>query len=162
MNTSQTVEKGISDIVGVFTDPIIAFPSPWNQDIPDWVKGQITLERLVMNMRVLKGEEPTGTDAEALAYLMPASLEAPLGSGWTQIYLYVATKVCGAAGREVPEDIRVEMLSDYLMQELNRLKAWLYHQRIKARLERERAERRQAKEEEAARRIAEQPAPFEF
>ena len=79
----------------------------------------------MMNMKVLKVEEPTGTDAEALAYLMPASLEAPMGRDWTQIYLYVSTKVCLSAGKEVPEDIRVEELSDYLMHELDRLKAWI-------------------------------------
>ena len=158
----KTIEQGISEIVGVFTDPIISFPSPWNQDIPQWVKDRIILERLMMNMRVLKGEEPTGTDAEALAYLMPASLEAPMGRDWTEIYLYVSTRVCAAAGKEVPEDIRVEMLSDYLMQELNRLKAWIYQQRIKVRLGRERVERRQKREEEAEERKAAQPALFDF
>jgi len=158
----KTIEQGISEIVGVFTDPIISFPSPWNQDIPQWVKDRIILERLIMNMRVLKGEEPTGTDAEALAYLMPASLEAPMGRDWTEIYLYVSTRVCAAAGKEVPEDIRVEMLSDYLMQELNRLKAWIYQQRIKVRLGRERVERRQKREEETEERKAAQPALFDF
>ncbi len=158
----QSIEKGISDIVGVFTDPIISFPSPWNQDIPQWVKDRIILERLIMNMRVLKGEEPTGTDAEALAYLMPASLEAPMDRDWTEIYLYVSTRVCAATGKEVPEDIRVEELSDYLMQELNRLKAWIYSQRIKARLERDRAEKRQRTDEESAQRKAEQPLLLEL
>lgn len=101
-------------------------------------------------------------DAEALAYLMPASLETPMDRDWTKIYLYISTRVCSSAGKEVPEDIRVETLSDYLMQELNRLKAWIYQQRIKVRLERDRAERRQRKEEEAARRKTEQPALFTF
>jgi hypothetical protein len=54
-----------------------------------WVKTAITLERLEMNMRVLKGEELTGTDAEACAYLMTISLAEPMDSDWTQIYLYV-------------------------------------------------------------------------
>ena len=160
---NNQIEKGISDIVGVFTDPIISFPSPWNQDIPDWVKGAITLERLVMNMKVLKGEEPTGTDAEALAYLMPAAMEAPLGHDWTKIYLYVAGKVMARHRQvEVPDDIKVETLSDEQMQDLNRLKAWIYKKRVEVRLERERAERRQKKEEEAARRKALQPALFDF
>ena len=102
------------------------------------------------------------TDAEALAYLMPASLETPMDRDWIKIYLYISTRVCSSAGKEVPEDIRVETLSDYLMQELNRLKAWIYQQRIKVRLERDRAERRQRKNDEAARRKAEQPARFDF
>ena len=100
------------------------------------------------------------TDAEALAYLMPASLETPMDRDWIKIYLYISTRVCSSAGKEVPEDIRVETLSDYLMQELNRLKAWIYQRRIKVRLERDRAEKRQRKDDEAARREAEQPALF--
>jgi len=45
-----------------------------------------------MNMRVLKRELPTGTDAEACAYLNTASLTQPMGHDWTQIYLYIAGK----------------------------------------------------------------------
>ena len=55
------VEKGISDIVGALSDPIIAFPGGWGDTIPKWLKNAITLERLVMNMKALRGEEPTGT-----------------------------------------------------------------------------------------------------
>jgi hypothetical protein len=40
------VEKGISDIVGVFTDPILVFPGGWGDTLPDWLKTAITLERL--------------------------------------------------------------------------------------------------------------------
>ncbi|GAJ18593.1 unnamed protein product, partial [marine sediment metagenome] len=40
---------------------------------PEWLKTAITLERLVMNMKALKGELPTGTDAEACAYMMTAA-----------------------------------------------------------------------------------------
>ena len=56
----------------------------------------------------------------------------------------------------------VDSLSDNQLKELNRLKAWLYRQRSKVRLERERAERREKKEQEEAERKAEQPALFEF
>ncbi len=45
-----------------------------------------------MNMKALKGEEMTGTDAEACAYLMTLSLTQPMDSDWTQIYLYVASQ----------------------------------------------------------------------
>lgn len=43
-------------------------------------------------------------------------------------------------------DIAVASLSDYQVGELNRLKAWLYSQRIKARMEKDRAERKQNRE----------------
>jgi len=163
LNTSNTAEKGISEIVGVFTDPILVFPGGWGDTLPEWLKSAITLERLEMNMRTLKGEEMTGTDAEACAYLYTAGLTAPMDHDWSRIYLYIAGKTYTRHnGNQVPEDIQVESLNDYQMAELNRLRSWLYRQRTKVRQEMERIERRQAREEVEARREAEQPALFEF
>jgi hypothetical protein len=73
--------------VGVFSDPILVFPGGWGDSLPDWIKTSITLERLFENMKALKGEEPTGTDAEVAAYLFTVSLTQPMDSDWTQIYL---------------------------------------------------------------------------
>ncbi len=163
MTTEKRIEKGISEIVGVFTDPILVFLGGWGDTLPEWLRSAITLERLEMNVRSLGGEEATGTDAEACAYLYTASLTAPIDSDWSQIYLYVASKTYSRhKGSQVPDDIRVEALSDYQIYELNRLKTWLCHQRTRVRQERERTERRQTREEETARQKAEQPALFEF
>lgn len=162
MNRPKELEKGISDIVGVFTDPIIVYPSGWEDTMPEWIKSRITLDRLFMNMKALKGEEMTGTDSEALAYMYPASLAFPLSHDWAQIYLYLASKVCPLEGKEVPEDIKVDKLDRNQMDDLNRLKAWIYRKRIDARLDRDRTERREKKEEETARREEAQPALFDF
>lgn len=167
MNRPETMEKGISDIVGVFCDPIIVFPGGWGDSLPEWIKTAITLERLVMNMRALEGEEMTGTDAEACAYLYTASLTQPMDHDWTKIYLYIAGKVyerwrTKESGVTMPDDIRVDTLNDEQMRDLNRLKAWLYHKKTQARLDRDRAERRQKREDEAAQREAAQPALFTF
>ena len=163
MNTPRTVEKGISDIVGALSDPIIVFPGGWGDTLPEWIKTAITLERLEMNMRALKGEEMTGTDAEACAYLYTAALTQPVDHDWGQIYLYVANKTYGRWGKnEVPEDIRVESLTDDQVRDLNRLKEWLYQRRTTARQDKDRAERRQKKEAKATKRKAEQPALFQF
>jgi len=163
VTTEKQVEKGISDIVGALTDPIIVFPAGgWENDIPDWLKNRITLDRLVMNMKALQGEEMTGTDSEALAYMMPASLAFPLDHDWTEIYLYLATKVCSGEKKIIPDDIRRDNLTDDQMRDLNRLKEWIYRRRVQARLNQDRAERRQKREEEVARRNADQPALFEF
>jgi hypothetical protein len=160
---AQSIEKGISDIVGVFTDPIIVFPGGWGDTLPEWLKNAITLERLEMNMRALKGKEMSGTDAEACAYLFTAALTQPMDHDWTQIYLYIATKIYRRWGKsEMPGDIAVDSLRDDQLSELNRLKEWLYKKRTQARLDRERAERRQKKQEEAEQRQAEQPALFTF
>jgi len=158
LNTPDTVEKGISDIVGVFTDPILVFPGGWGDTLPEWLKNAITLERLEMNMRVLKGEEMTGTDAEACAYLYTAALTQPMDHDWGEIYLYIASKTYRKWGKnEIPGDIAVDSISDYQMKDLNRLKEWLYRKRAQVR-----AERRQKREEEVEKRKAEQPALFKF
>jgi len=163
LNTPETIEKGISEIVGVFTDPILVFPGGWGDTLPEWLKSAITLERLEMNMRVLKGEEMTGTGAEACAYLYTAGLTAPMDHDWSQIYLYIAGKTYARHnGNQVPDDIQVESLNDYQLRELNRLKVWLYHKRTQVRQEKDRADRRQKRDEVEARREAEQPALFEF
>jgi len=157
------MEKGISDLVGVFTDPIIVFPGGWGDTLPEWLKNAITLERLEMNMRALKGEEMTGTDAEACAYLYAAALTQPMDHDWGQIYLYIATQTYRRWGKnEMPTDIAVDKLDDEQMRDLNRLKAWIYRQRTRIRLERDRAERRQRKEEEAQLKKELQPALFDF
>ena len=159
----STIEKGISDIVGVFTDPILVMPGGWGDTLPDWLKGAITMERLIENMKALKGEEMTGTDAEACAYLYTASLEAPMDHDWTQIYLYIAGKTYQRHKQgEMPEDIRVESLRDDQLRDLNRLKEWIYRQRARIRLERDRAERRERKEAAVAEREALQPALFDL
>jgi len=120
-----------------------------------------------MNMRALKGEEPTGTDAEACAYLMTASLAHPIDSDWTTIYLYIANQVYSRhrtkeSGVQFPEDIQVRSLSNYQMAELRRLKEWIYERRTRAKQERDRAERQKKREEEAMKRSMEHPALFEF
>jgi len=159
----QTIEKGISDIVGALSDPILVFTGGWGDTLPEWLKNAITMERLAMNMKALKGEELTGTDAEACAYLMTLSLTQSMDSDWTQIYLYIASQTCKRWGKgTMPDDIIVDSISDYQIGKLNRLKSWLYHQRVKARQGKQRAGLRQEKEEAKAQRKVEQPALFEF
>jgi hypothetical protein len=163
LTTEKQLEKGISDIVGVFTDPILVFPGGWGDTLPDWLKGAIAMERLMMNVESLKTGQMTGTDAEACAYLMTVSLTQPMDSDWSEIYLYVAGKTYLRHKQGgLPEDIRVESLRDDQVRDLDRLKAWLYRQRTTIRLERDRTDRRQQKEAAAAERKIEQPVLFDL
>jgi hypothetical protein len=160
---AKSVDSVIGDLVGTLTDPIIVYPGGWGDSIPEWLKNAITLERMIENMKTTKREEPTGTDAEACAYLNTASLTAPMDGDWSQIYLYVAGKTYTRWRKsEMPDDIRVDSLNDQQTADLNRLKEWLYQRRTTARQESERTERRQQKEEEVAEKKVEQPALFEF
>jgi hypothetical protein len=129
-------DRAIEELVGVFSDPIIVWPlGGWQETIPDWLKERVPLDRLLEQMKQLKGEEPTATDTEALIYMYPLSLERPMDHDWTQIYMYLATKVCGAEGKLVPDDIRVETLNKEQERDLKRLKDWIYESRRRRRIE---------------------------
>jgi len=159
----KSVDSMIGDLVGTLNDPIIVYPGGWGDSLPEWLKNAIVLERLSENMKETKGEQPTGTDAEACAYLNTASLTAPMDNDWSQIYLFVAGKTYTRWQKnEMPDDIRVDSLNSQQTADLNRLKGWLYRRRTTLRQESERTEKRQRKEEEVAREKAEQPALFEF
>lgn len=145
--SEKVVEKQIDEMVGALTDPIIVMPGGWGDTLPEWIKARITVERLAENMRELRGEQPTGTDAEAVAYLYTASLTAPMGTEWSNIYFYVMTKVMG---EKLPEDLRKEELPDHEWGLLQEFKRWLWKARVKVRQERARAKRREEKEEAAA------------
>ena len=139
---TTAIDKQLTELVGTFADPIIVHLGGWGDSLPDWIRGEITLERLVENMRSIKeADGHKGTDAEAVAYLYTASLTAPMTENWTRIYLYVASKEMAKHGTEVPDDIKVESLSDYELGELNKLKSWIYDKRVKARKERAKQER---------------------
>jgi hypothetical protein len=74
-------------------------------------------------MKTNKGGHPTGTDAKACAYLSTASLTSPMDDAWSQIYLYVAGKICTRWRKsEMPEDIRVDSLNNQQTTDMNRLK----------------------------------------
>jgi hypothetical protein len=159
----KNVDLMVDDLVGTLTDPIIVYPGGWGDTLPEWLKNAIVLERLTENMKETKGAQPTGTDAEACAYLNTASLTVPMDNDWSQIYLYVAGKSYRRWHKsELPDDIRVDSLNNEQLSDLNRLKEWLYRQRTTARQEMDRTERRQQKEEEVDKRKAEQPTLFEF
>nr|WP_041917623.1 hypothetical protein [Dehalococcoides mccartyi] len=159
----KNMDSMIGNLVGTLTGPIIVYPGGWGDSLPEWLKSAIVMERLIENMKETKGEQPTGTDAEACAYLNTASLTAPMDGNWSQIYLYVAGKTYWRWHKsELPEDIRVDSLTDQQSRDLERLKEWLYRRRTTARQEAEKTEKRQQKEEEIAKRKEEQPALFVF
>ena len=132
--------------MGALTDPIIVFDPSWADVLPDWLKGEIKMQRLA---QLMKGGEGIATDAEALAYVSNASLSQPMASDWIEIYQYLLTMVMGD---KVPQELRKERLDHYRMGLLKELKEWLWHKRVKGREEKARAEKARAKSEAEARR----------
>ena len=162
--SNQKVDGWIDDIVGALFDPIIVMPGGWGDDLPDWLRTRVTLERLAENI-VATGEnrEITATDAEAACYLFTASLTAPIGGDWTQIYLYVAGgEMKSQAKSELPEDIKVEALTESQWRDLRELKSWIYRQRVKHRKEKAHGERRKTEEEAKTKELETRPVQPSF
>src|SRR4030042_691766 len=143
------VDGWIDDIVGALFDPIIVMPGGWGDDLPEWLRTRVTLERLAENIVATREDrEITATDAEAACYLFTASLSAPIGGDWTQIYLYVAGgEMKSQAKSGIPEDIKVEALTENQWRDVKELKKWIYQQRVKHRKAKAHRERRETKEE---------------
>src|SRR4030066_1976170 len=145
MTTERKTERWIDDLVGALFDPIIVMPGGWGDDLPEWLRTRVTIERLAENIVATReNREITATDAEAACYLFTASLTAPIGGDWTQIYLYVAG---GEMKDKMPEDIKVEALTESQWRALKELKNWIYRQRGKHRKEKAHGERRETAEE---------------
>lgn len=129
----RLADKAVNELVGCFTDPIIMYPSPWMDTLPDWVKREIPLARMLYFM---KNKDTFGTyefmcpDLDAMAYMYPSSLEFPLSHDWAQIYLYLSTQGLRSVGKKVPEEIVVDELSSDQTRELRFLKAWLYKKKV--------------------------------
>jgi hypothetical protein len=138
------VDKWIDDLVGTFTDPIIVMPGGWGENLPDWIKKRITLERMVEEHKAISGAPATASDAEVVAYLYTASLTAPMPYDFTQIYLYLAKRLMEReSGIDQPalRDVGPERLSSDQERELARLRRWIYETRLKARAAKRRGER---------------------
>jgi hypothetical protein len=167
----RKVDGWISDLVGALADPIIVMPGGWGADLPDWIREQIQIERMLENMKSIKGEEMLGTDAEVVAYLFTASLTAPIPTEWVEIYLYISDKLYKRKNKQgLPADLHVvEKLSQSQERDLLHFRRWLYNARVKARQDKERGIRREEKLEVAKPKAAKkkqatdlQPRMFDF
>ena len=161
----QRAVKDIAEAIGCLSDPIVVYPGGWGDTLPPWLKEAIPIERLIENIRALKEGEPSGTDAEACAYLYTACLNFPFDQDWTQIYLYITNQVMSRhrEGVEVPQDLKVDKLTDQQAHDLRRLKDFIYRKRTENRQDKERAGRRQQREEAADKKKREQPVlAFKF
>jgi len=70
--------------------PLIMGDPFWGDDTPAWLRDAVQVARLGL---VLAGEHEQASEEEAAAYLMAASLAAPLHTDWAALYFWVAARV---------------------------------------------------------------------
>ena len=115
--------KGLDLIMYPFAAPV-CFPGQW-QTRPEKVMQAITEERLIQALEVGNGVKlEKCTDAEALLYLINASLEMPLNYDYAQIHLYLGTKLMNG---NVPDAVKVEELTDWQERLLSELKFKIFN-----------------------------------
>lgn len=135
-DTTKVNNRFAFDIVDCLRSPIVVSAGGWGDTIPQELKEHITLARLVKNMEILKGGNKEATIPELCAYLMTASLEAPLGEQWTRIYMFVTGEYMRKWGKkkeeEIPDFMREVKLDDYDHSELRNLAEWIYRKRQEA------------------------------
>lgn len=70
--------------------PLIVGDPAWGDDTPAWLQAAVRIARLGL---VLAGEHEHASEEEAVAYLMAASLAAPLHADWAVLYFWAAARV---------------------------------------------------------------------
>ena len=134
-SASFDFDKAIDELAGALTDPIIVWPlGGWGQSLPEKIKGDITICRM---LQLMKHEDGVATWPEVCAYLFTVTLERPVSHEWTDIYLYAMTQYMGDS---VPADLKKESLGQYEMHLLDRFRKWLWDARHRARKHRSRVE----------------------
>jgi hypothetical protein len=76
--------------------PLIVGDPAWGSNPPAWLSDAVQVARLGL---VLAGEHDHASEEEVVAYLMAASLAAPLHPDWAALYLWVAARVLARWGK---------------------------------------------------------------
>lgn len=118
-------------------NPIVVADTGWAETLPDWLFKEIQAERMIRGMIDILGKEKETYkdigDCEVLAYLLTASIRAPLDNHHTNIHLYLTKKVmrkrlCQEKINEM-DFLDVDELSNYEKKLLNDLKYHIWKRR---------------------------------
>lgn len=83
---------------------LVVGDASWAADTPQWILDAVADERMTQGFIELlrPGTLPeTVGDAEVLAYLMPASMRAPMHSYYVEIYTWLVARLCKAHGKTI-------------------------------------------------------------
>lgn len=119
-------QKFVFEFMDMLTAPIITFTTLWADAIPQKLRENIQLSRLLAGMK----REETATIPEVVAYMITRTFESPMHSEWVNIYTWCSMQyVTQWENREVPTDIAPEKLTDYEQGLLKELRNWIYKKR---------------------------------
>lgn len=89
--------------------PLIVGDPAWGADTPVWLSNAVQIARLGL---LLAGEHEQASEEEVVAYLLAASLAAPLHHDWAEIYFWLAARVLVRWGKIGQEQDFWQMLGE--------------------------------------------------
>ena len=148
-STPSIPDNWIEEMVGALFDVAVVYPSAWMEDVKELPLHKELAQRRLVHLMLCnagKAQWDEACDEEAMLYMYPRTMEAPLSEQWTRIYLFLGTRCLGP---KLPDNVKQESLSDYDMAQLRDLKRWIYKKKVEARKARARGEKAEAKTEPA-------------
>ncbi len=120
----RKTETWMARMMWALSGPIIVMPGYQTMPIPEDVRSQISMERLLL----LAKDESLSSEAEAMWYISTASLVAPLSLNWVNIQLYLCRKWMLKLNKPLPDFLQQQInLEPYMEEEtLHRLRSWLF------------------------------------
>lgn len=127
--SSKEEEKFVFEFMDTLTAPIITFSEEWASAIPERLKRDITLSRLIGKMQ----NEELSTIPETVAYIITRTFIAPLSHEWTNVYLWCSAQYMQQYRKKSDEDLTEikypAQLSRHEESLLKRLRVWIFEKR---------------------------------
>jgi len=123
------------------TNLLVVGDASWADTIPKWILDEVSMERTInaaINLagkKNLEDHKQVG-DAEVVAYLMPATMKAPMDTDYVEIYIYLSASLMLKAKRvkeeDLPNDFKESLkngLSEYRKSLLRELRCKIFRAR---------------------------------
>ncbi len=112
---------------------LVVGDASWVDMIPDWLLEEIKTERIVYGLAgIANPDAPKVGDAEVAAYLMTASMRAPIPHEYAEIYIFLTARLMKKRGTELFDFMTEKLekgLTQYEEQTLQNLRNDIYHKR---------------------------------
>lgn len=112
---------------------LVVGDAAWADMIPDWLLEEIKSERLIYGLAgIANPEAPKVGDAEVAAYLMTASMRAPIPHEYAEIYIFLTARLMKRRGTELLDFMAEKLekgLTQYEEQTLKDLRNDIYRKR---------------------------------
>jgi hypothetical protein len=154
----QEEKQFVNQMMYLLTAPHLAWPG-W-EDLLQRHKAEITKQRLVHHREIF--ENQMCTEFEAMLYLSTASMANPISHDWVETYGWLFRRWNPEAGQDSWGEARDPGLAPGQVEQLNRLRRWIYRQQVNRLKARQRDADRKEVEEERKRLEAEQLRMFEL